>query len=75
MGSLSNEEALLVRRTIFLTTAELAERWRISSRTLERWRDKGIGPAYTRIGNRVRYHIDVIERAEREWSSINPEHL
>jgi glucose-6-phosphate 1-dehydrogenase len=59
----------------FLTTDEVADRWRISPRTIEGWRDKGIGPAYMKIGNRVRNHIDVIERAEREWSSVNPEHL
>ena len=65
----------MAKRTMFLTTAELAERWRISPRTLEGWRDKGIGPTYTRIGNRVRYHIDVIERAENDWSSVAPDHL
>lgn len=60
---------------VFFTTKELASRWRISPRTIEGWRDKGIGPVFVKIGNRVRYHIDVIERAEREWSSVNPEHL
>ncbi|MEO0464604.1 MAG: helix-turn-helix domain-containing protein [Pseudomonadota bacterium] len=60
----------MAKKTMFLTTAELAERWRISPRTLEGWRDKGIGPTYTRIGNRVHYHIDVVERAENDWSSV-----
>lgn len=54
---------------VFLTTKELAHRWRISPRTLEGWRDKGIGPRYNKIGNRVRYPIDAIERAERDWST------
>jgi DNA-binding transcriptional MerR regulator len=56
----------------FLTTKELAHRWRISPRTLEGWRDKGIGPTYTRIGNRVRYHTEVVESAERCWSTVDP---
>ncbi|MCK0129276.1 helix-turn-helix domain-containing protein [Erythrobacter sp. F6033] len=59
----------------FFTTNELADRWRISPRTLEGWRDKGIGPTFTRIGNRVRYHISVIERAEHDWSSVDPAHF
>lgn len=58
-------------KPIFLTTKELAHRWRISPRTLEGWRDKGIGPAYAKIGNRVRYHIDVVESAERCWSTVD----
>jgi hypothetical protein len=49
---------------VFITTLELADRWKISGRTLEGWRDKGIGPAYVKIGSRVRYHIDDIARAE-----------
>ncbi|MXO94063.1 helix-turn-helix domain-containing protein [Erythrobacter arachoides] len=60
---------------MFLTTKELAHRWRISPRTLEGWRDKGIGPCYTKIGNRVRYHIDAVERAEHDWSTVAPELL
>lgn len=55
---------------VFLTTDEVAARWKISPRTLEGWRDKGIGPTYVRIGSRVRYHIDQIRRAEQDWSNI-----
>ena len=54
---------------VFLTQIELAERWRVSARTLEGWRDKGIGLAFTRIGNRVRYPIAEVERFERAWTS------
>lgn len=52
---------------VFFTQAELAERWKVSARTLEGWRDKGIGLAYTRIGSRVRYHINDVEECERLW--------
>jgi len=34
---------------------ELARRWRISHRTLERWRWLGIGPRYVKLGGRVVY--------------------
>lgn len=52
---------------LFLTTADVAERWRISPRTLEGWRDKGIGPTYCRIGSRIRYQILDVEKYERCW--------
>lgn len=55
---------------VFFSTKDVARRWRISPRTIEGWRDKGISPRYYKIGNRVRYHIEDIERAERDWSSI-----
>ena len=45
---------------------ELAERWTISHRTLERWRWAGEGPAYMKIGGRVVYRIADIEAFERD---------
>ena len=36
-----------------LNQIELADRWNISERTLERWRWTGEGPAYLKIGGRV----------------------
>ncbi len=33
-----------------MTQDELAERWRISPRTLKQWRWRGIGPRYLKIG-------------------------
>jgi hypothetical protein len=38
-----------------LTQEELAERWRLSPRTLEQWRWLGRGPRYLKIGARVLY--------------------
>ena len=38
-----------------LSQQELANRWRVSPRTLERWRHAGGGPAYIKIGHRVAY--------------------
>ncbi|WP_416379173.1 helix-turn-helix domain-containing protein [Alteriqipengyuania sp. WL0013] len=52
----------------FLTTKVLASRWQVSPRTLEGWRDKGIGLSFIKIGNRIRYRLCDIERAEAEWS-------
>ncbi len=41
-----------------LTQKELARRWTISHRTLERWRWTGQGPAYMKIGGRIVYRIE-----------------
>lgn len=54
-------------RQVFLTTQEVAKRWAMSRRSLEGWRDKGIGPTFHKIGSRVRYHIDDVEEFERRW--------
>lgn len=38
-----------------LSTRELAERWNISRRTLDRWRWAGEGPRFLKLGGRVVY--------------------
>ena len=50
-----------------LTPDELVERWKgsVKVRTLEQWRYKGIGPKYTKIGQKVMYHLTDIEEYER----------
>ena len=45
---------------------QLADRWNISHRTLERWRWIGQGPTYLKIGGRVVYRLEDIERYEAE---------
>jgi DNA-binding Xre family transcriptional regulator len=34
-----------------MTQTELAERWRISEATLERWRTESNGPVFLKLGN------------------------
>ena len=41
-----------------LNQTELAARWSISARTLERWRWTGEGPAFLKIGGRVVYRLE-----------------
>ena len=53
----------------YLTRDELARQLGKTSRTLERWERQRVGPAITRIGNRVLYHIDDVKawlRAQRQ---------
>jgi hypothetical protein len=47
-----------------LTQLELADRWRLSGRTLEKWRQTERGPRYLRVGGRVLYPIAEVERFE-----------
>lgn len=39
---------------------DLSRRWGISVRTLEKWRTRQVGPAYIKIGGRVRYRLEDI---------------
>ena len=47
-----------------LNQIEVAARWNISHRTLERWRWTGEGPQYIKIGGRVVYRLDDVEAYE-----------
>jgi Helix-turn-helix domain len=47
-----------------LSTQELAERWNISRRTLDRWRWVGAGPVFLKLGGRVVYRLADIEAFE-----------
>ena len=49
-----------------LSTRELAERWNISRRTLDRWRWAGEGPRFLKLGGRVVYRIADIEAFEQQ---------
>ncbi len=49
---------------LYLTQADLAARWRISERTLERWRWSRQGPRFIKIGGAVRYSLQDIESYE-----------
>jgi hypothetical protein len=47
-----------------INQVELSRRWRLSPRTLERWRYRGTGPQYLKVGGRVVYRLDDIEAFE-----------
>jgi len=53
-----------------LRPQDLAERWQLSGRTLERWRAAGYGPAWLTIGGSIRYRLtDVLdwEASQTTW--------
>jgi hypothetical protein len=48
----------------FLREGELAERWRVDVKTLQRWRYLSKGPHYVKLCGCVVYPVDVIEAFE-----------
>jgi predicted site-specific integrase-resolvase len=59
-----------------LRQAEVAQRWNVSPRTLERWRWTGQGPRFLKVGGRVVYRIEDIEAYEARQlrtSTVQPE--
>jgi helix-turn-helix protein len=49
-----------------LNQVELSRRWRLSTRTLERWRLRGTGPHYLKVGGRIVYRLADIDAFEAE---------
>lgn len=45
---------------IAINENELAQRWGISPKTLQRWRTEGRGPRYLKLSKRVTYPLDEI---------------
>jgi len=52
--------------TKHLRQKDLAARWHVSVRTLERWRWLGGGPRFLKVGGRVVYRLEDVEAYERE---------
>lgn len=51
---------------VYLTTAEVAERYRTSQSVIRYWRHSGTGPKGVVFGKRVLYPRDEVERYDRE---------
>ncbi|MEK7752847.1 MAG: helix-turn-helix domain-containing protein [Acidobacteriota bacterium] len=50
-----------ITETTHLTDTELARRWRLSVSTLRKWRLRGGGPPFVRLGRAVRYDLRTLE--------------
>ena len=48
-----------------LSENELANRWGMSPKTLQRWRTEGRGPHFLKLSKRVTYPLDVVIEYER----------
>ncbi len=49
-----------------LSGRELAERWKLSTKTLDKWRNTGDGPPYMKFGRVVRYRIEDVIKFEQQ---------
>ena len=54
----------------FLSGKQLARRWGLSPRTLERWRWLDQGPMYVKLGGKVVYRVADIQEFERANSHL-----
>lgn len=55
----------------FLTTEELAKRWKISARSLDNIRASGKGPSYFKIIGSIRYKLsDVVEYENEKKTNV-----
>ena len=50
---------------VYLTRADLAERWHCKHHTLENWASKGHGPRFRILGGRALYELADVEAYER----------
>jgi len=49
-----------------LTPRQLATRWGMSEKTLERWRTLGTGPMFLKLGSRVMYPLNAVTAHEQD---------
>ena len=49
-----------------LSETELAQRWGVSPKTLQRWRTEGRGPQYLKLSKRVTYPLEVVTQYETD---------
>ena len=50
----------------YVSEREAAPELKKCQRTMQRWRRQGIGPPWTKIGNRIYYRVDAVKRWLRE---------
>ena len=48
----------------FLTTKELADRWRVTEKSVLKWRREGKAPPFYTIHNRILYRLADVEELE-----------
>lgn len=56
----------------YLTTAEVAERYRTAASTVRYWRHQGYGPRGVKVGRRVLYSETELARFDRQLLEQGP---
>jgi len=54
----------MARGRNFLTTSQLAKRWNLTYKTVSNWRCIGYGPKFYKVGTRVNYWLEEVEKFE-----------
>lgn len=54
------QERNLTETRPFWNESQLAQRWKLSMKTLQRWRSEGIGPVFVKMRSRVLYPVGEI---------------
>ncbi|MCL1630136.1 helix-turn-helix domain-containing protein [Roseibaca sp. V10] len=63
----------MTEHPVYLTQRDLAARFRLSVRTIERWRADDYGPAWITIGRSIRYSVsDVLAWEAGQRSARSP---
>jgi hypothetical protein len=57
--------------TIWLTATELADRLKVAQSTLWQWNLRDYGPPAVRIGGKLRYRVEAVEKWEAEQESLS----
>ncbi|MBS1940705.1 MAG: DNA-binding protein [Bacteroidetes bacterium] len=52
---------------VIFSSRDLAARWAVSEKTLERWRMLRTGPDYIKLGGLVRYRLEDISQYETRF--------
>lgn len=50
----------------YYTPSELAHKYKVTKRTLQRWRWLGIGPKHSKIGGSIRYLKSEVEEYDKK---------
>lgn len=59
-----------IPQPVLLSPRQLAARWGLSEKTLERWRMLGTGPVFLKLGGHVMYRVETIEVHEQQRERI-----
>ena len=68
-GAVAAPVGVATDRPDFLTTAEVAARYRTADATVRYWRMTGYGPKGVKVGRRVLYAMAEIERFDAELAT------
>lgn len=66
-----NPQEMFTAHRAHLSESDLASRWGMSPRTLERWRTEGRDPIYLKLGKRVAYAMSTVLEYEQRITHIS----